>query len=218
MARDSRIRLDVLICETRIVGALIAAFVWPLACVRGTWFVLHRVAFATAASHLAAGAAILVLISFPTLMKRPVDRLRSHSTWSGAGAIVAASLIAFLILAEGAGAPWAILVAPFALATFGAALAEEAVFRRYLPDRLSDSLRCAGARPTVIAIAIVVIPQLSFALAHAENSAFTGANTREFARLFIAGVLYQGVTRVGGLSAAVGVHGALNLTIALAAR
>jgi membrane protease YdiL (CAAX protease family) len=215
MARDRRTRLDVLTGEARIAGALIVALGWPLLCVRVTWLVLHHLAFTTAASHLASGAAIMVLVAFATLTRRPVDRLRSPSTWSGAGVVVAASFAAFLILAEGAGAPWVILTAPFALATFAAALAEEAVFRSYLPDRLTDTLRRAGARPAVIAIAIVLIPQLSFALAHAENSAFTGANLREFAGLFIAGVLYQGVARVGGLWAAAGVHAALNLTIAL---
>lgn len=225
MARDRRTRLDVLTGEARIAGALmnqaricgalIAAFSWPLVCVRVTWLVLHHLAFTTAASHLASGAAIMMLVAFGTLTRRPVDRLRSRSTWSGAGVVVAASFAAFLILAESAGAPWAILVSPFALATFGAALAEEAVFRRYLPDRLTDALRRAGARPAVIAIAIVVIPQLSFALAHAENSAFTGANVREFAGLFLGGVLYQGVALVGGLWAAVAVHAALNLAIAV---
>ena len=217
MAGGVRLRLDILIGDARIGGALIAAFCLPLLCVRTTWLVLHRVAFATAATHLAAGATILLALAFATLVRHPIERLRSGSTWSAASAVVAASFVAFLILADSAGAPWGVLLAPFALATFAAALAEEAVFRRYLPDRLSDTLRQAGARPTVTAIAVVVIPQLSFALAHAENSAFTGARVSEFGTLFIAGVLYQGVKRVGGLWVAAGVHAALNLTIALAA-
>jgi membrane protease YdiL (CAAX protease family) len=217
MARGSRTRLDVLIGEARIVGALIVAFSWPLLCVRGTWVVLHRVAFATAASHLASGAAILFLISFATLVTRPVDRLRAPATWVGTVGVLVPSFISFLILAGAVGTPIAVLLAPFALATFAAALAEEAVFRRYLPDRLAAILRCAGARPAVSALAIVVIPQLSFAMAHAENSAFARAGVREFAGLFIGGVLYQAVTRVGGLWAAAAVHAALNLTIAIAA-
>jgi membrane protease YdiL (CAAX protease family) len=217
MADGARLRLDLLIGGARIAGALIAAFCLPVLCVRATWLVLQRVAFATAAAHLAAGATILLALSFATLVRHPIERLRSRSTWSAAGAVVAASLVAFLILAAGAGATSGGLFAPFALATFAAALAEEAVFRRYLPDRLADSLGRAGARPTLIAVAIVVIPQLSFALAHAENSAFVGASASELGSLFVAGVLYQGVARVGGLWVAAGVHGALNLTIALGA-
>jgi membrane protease YdiL (CAAX protease family) len=206
-----------LIGEARIVGALIVAFSWPLLCVRGTWFALRRVAFTTASSHIAAGAAMLVCVSFMTLVTRPVDRLRSPAIWIAAIGVVVPSLAAFLILAGVAGAPFAILLAPFALATFAAALAEETVFRRYLPDRLSGILRRQGARRAATACAIVVIPQLSFALAHAENSAFAHAGVRGFAGLFIGGVLYQGVTRVGGLWAAAAVHAALNVTIAMAA-
>lgn len=217
MARSRWIWPDVLIGEARIAGALIVAFVWPLLCVRVTWLVLHRIAFTTAASHLAGGAAILTLVSFATMVTAPVARLRSSATWIDATGVVVPSLAAFLILAGVAGASSAILLAPFALTTFAAALAEEAVFRRYLPDRLSDVLRREVARPALTACAIVVIPQLSFAMAHAENSAFSGASVREFAALFVGGMLFQWVARVGGLWAAAAVHAALNLLIALAA-
>ena len=218
MANGARLRLDVLSGEARIAGALIGAFSWPLLCVRGTWFVLHRFAFATAASHLAAGAALLFALAFVTLVRRSIDRLRSLSSWRGAGAVVVYSLAVFVVLAGAAGAPWAVMVAPIGLATLAAALSEEAVFRRYLPERLAESLNRAGAPPTLIAAASVVIPQLSFAVAHGENASYIGAGSREFASLFLAGVLYQGVARLGGLWAAAGVHGAINLTIAAATR
>jgi membrane protease YdiL (CAAX protease family) len=203
--------------EARIAGALIVALGWPLLCVRVTWLVLHRVvpATATATAQLTAGAGLMILVSFATLVTRPVDRLRSPATWIDATSVVVPSVVAFLILAATAGTPRAILLTPFAFATFAAALAEEAVFRQYLPARLASVLRGVKARPSLTAVAIVVIPQLSFAVAHAENSAFAGASGREFAGLFIGGVLYQGVARVGGLWAAAGVHAALNLTIAV---
>ena len=216
MARVIRTRVDVAIGEARIAGALVVAFSWPLLCVRVTWLVLHRVAFATAAAHLAGGAAILTLLSFATMVTAPIDRLRSGATWVDAASVVVPSLTGFLILAGVAGASSAILFAPFALTTFAAALAEEAVFRRYLPDRLSDVLRREVTRPALATIAIIVVPQLSFAMAHAENSAFSGATIREFGALFVGGMLFQGVARVGGLWAAAAVHAALNLLIALA--
>jgi len=205
---------DVLSVEARVAGALILAFGWPLLCVRVTWLLLHRFGFATVASHVAAGAAIFLTLSFATMVTQPVDRLRARTTWLGAGGTIVSALVAFVILAAVAGASSAILFGPFALATFVAALAEEAGFRVYLPDRLSYALRRAKTPPAAIAMAIMLIPQLSFAAAHANNSAFVHAGPLGFAALFVAGVLYQGLAHLGGLWAAAAVHAALNLTIA----
>ena len=212
-----RMRFDVLISEIRIAGALILAFSWPLLCVRATWWALHRLALHTAGVHLAAGATILGVVSYASLVRQPIDRLRVPGTWIGAIRITASAFGAFVLLAVAAPAPLAIIVAPFAVATFTAALAEEVVFRQYLPDRLSVLLRNTGTQPAVTSLANVAIPQLSFALAHMENPTFAGAGSGEFAELFIAGILYRGVTRVGGLWVAAAVHAALNLTIAIAA-
>lgn len=217
MARCIRARHNVLIGNAKIAGALIVAFIWPILCTRVTWAALHRVQAASATRHLVAGATIFAILSWVTLVAHPLDALRRPATCRRVGFFLAASLTAFLALTVAAGAPVWLVIGPFALATFIAAAAEEAVFRRYLPDRLSATLRRAGVRPAAIGMAAIAIPQLSFAAAHAESSAFFGAGTWEFAGLFLAGVLFQGLVRVGGLWSAAAIHAALNLIIALSA-
>jgi membrane protease YdiL (CAAX protease family) len=130
--------------------------------------------------------------------------------------VVVVAVIGFVALSVTTGVSILIAVAPFGLATFAAALAEEAVFRRYLPDWLSNALRRTGTAQRVAVLATLLVTQLTFAVAHAENSSFSAAGPREFAILFVTGILYCGIARVGGLWAAAAFHAALNLTIAIA--
>ena len=217
MAGGCRRWHDVLKADAAVVAALVTAFAWPLVCVRGTWWLLRALSFHSASTHLAVGGFILTTMSVATMTRHPVGRLRSPVAWRDAAGVISGGLIAFLVLAGGAGLPAAILFTPLAGATFAAALAEEVVFRRHLPTLLSDLLRRAQKGPAFTAISVLLIPQMAFAAAHAENSTFAGAHAGEFTTLFVGGILYQGVARVGGLWAATAVHAAINMTIAVAA-
>jgi membrane protease YdiL (CAAX protease family) len=62
--------------------------------------------------------------------------------------------------------------------------------------------------------ALLILPQISFSLAHAANPSFIAARPLEFLSLFAAGLLYCGLATVGGLGMAAAVHAAINLSIA----
>jgi membrane protease YdiL (CAAX protease family) len=98
------------------------------------------------------------------------------------------------------------VVGSVGLATLCAAFAEEVVFRRWIPQRL-------GLDDAPPSAALVILPQISFSLAHAANPSFIAARPVEFIALFVAGLLYSGLTRVGGLGMAAAVHGAINLAL-----
>jgi membrane protease YdiL (CAAX protease family) len=214
MATRRRVRCALLIPAARLAVPLVLAFVWPLACVRATWWALGRLPFHDVSTHLLIGASLFIAASLLTIVDRPIDRVRSPAVWFRAIAVFVTSAAGFAVLSVAAGLPVTLLVAPIAIATLAAAIAEEAVFRAYLPDRLSRSLRQAGTRPFVTSAIVLVIPQLAFAAAHAENAGFASAGMRTFVNLFVAGLLYRGVTKVCGLWAAAALHAALNLTIA----
>lgn len=216
MAARRRVRCELLNPAARIAVPLVLAFAWPLVLVRATWWALDRFAFHEMSAHLLLGSALLITVSFLALVAHPIDRLCSTATWRLALRVAGSSFVGFAILVSAANVRDARVVAPIALATFAAALAEEAVFRAYLPNWLACSLRRAGTRPALASIAVLMIPQLAFAAAHAENSGFASAGLRAFGGLFVAGLLYRVLTRVGGLWMAAAVHAALNLTIALA--
>jgi membrane protease YdiL (CAAX protease family) len=217
VAARRRVRCELLNPAARVAVPLVLAFAWPLAVVRATWWVLDRLALHDVSAHLFAGAALLMTVSFLTMASHPIDRFCSIAAWRRAFAVVVAGTCGFAILCTAAGLPATILIAPIAVSTFAAALAEEAVFRMYVPDQISLALRRAAARPAVASIAVLLIPQLAFAAAHAENAGFASASLRTFGGLFVAGLLYCGVSRVAGLWAAAALHAALNLTIAVAA-
>jgi membrane protease YdiL (CAAX protease family) len=216
VAARRRVRNQLLNPAARLAVTLILAFVWPLACVRAIWWVLDRFAFHRLSTHLFAGATLLMTLSFFTVVSHPIDRARSMATWRRALAVVFATAFGYAILCTAARLPVRLIAAPIAISTFAAALAEEAVFRMYLPDQLSLALRRASTRPAVASIVVLLIPQLAFAAAHAENAGFASAGWRTFGGLFVAGLLYRGLTTVSGVWAAAAVHAALNLTIALA--
>ena len=70
--------------------------------------------------------------------------------------------------------------------------------------------RLLATIPLLFLVSLVV-----FALVHATNPSFIAARPAEFAALFAAGILYQGIASYGGLAMAAAVHGALNLSIAI---
>jgi membrane protease YdiL (CAAX protease family) len=215
---DSRRRFHVLIRVAPGVGALVFAFVWPLVCVRATWWILNAIAFQSASAHLLAAAAIITGLSFLTMVNGSVGQLRRLASWRDTVRITALAYATFLMLAVTGGWPVHLALSRFTAATFAAGLAEEAVFRRYLPERLAGMLQRCRLNQTAMALAGVTVSQLSFAVAHAQNSTFAGAGGREFIVLFLGGMLYFAVARTEGLWAAGGLHGAINLMIAFAAR
>ena len=216
MASCCRVRNQLLNPAAGLAATLALAFVWPLACVRAIWWVLDRFPLHDVSAHLLIGALLLVTLSFLVTASHPLARVCSVVTWPRVFAVVAPATLGFAVLCSAARLPATTLMTPIAIATFAAAMAEEAVFRRHLPDQLSLALRLAGTRPGVASIAVLLIPQLAFAAAHAENAGFASAGLRTFGGLFVTGLLYRGLTRMSGLWVAVSVHSALNLTIALA--
>ncbi len=201
--------------RSRAAAAVGIGLAWPVGCVAMTWQLLRWTGVTSVSAHLFAGATMLTLLSALTLVDGLRDRVRAFGTWMAELGSVARGLILFVVLAAAARLPLRVVATTFAFATFSAALAEEVVFRRWLPRWLASSLRRARAGPAQAWLAASAVAQLSFAAAHCLNRDLISTTGRqEFVRLFIIGLLYHGVAGLYGLWVAAGLHAALNLTLA----
>jgi len=180
------------------------AIVWPLVIVHLAWWALDHLPIQSPVVHVITGAGLLMAASFACIARRDPDLDRS--AWQETVTRLATTTAGFVALSVWAGIPIEKVVGAIGIATLCAAFAEEIVFRRWIPGRI----RRDDARPRA---ALLILPQISFSLAHAANPSFVAARPNEFLSLFLAGLLYTGLARIGGLGMAAAVHGALNLAL-----
>jgi hypothetical protein len=171
--------------------------------VRISWWALDQLPIRSLELHILAGASLLIIGSYFAFGTRSFW----EQSMTDAGA---ATLAGFVVLAITARIPALVVFAPLGVVTLVAAGAEEIVFRRWIPDRLTDALGSGH----VASAAVLLLSQLAFSLVHATNPSFVAARPMEFVALFAAGILYRGIASYGGIAMAAAVHGALNLSIA----
>ena len=160
-------------------------------------------------SVLASVACFAVLAAL--LLGAPAARVTRRTA-----ARVAACMLAFvaiaLLLARHRMPVDALVLATF----FGAALAEEAVFRAWLPRRLAVAMGDSGMSGWRAELAAVVAAQAIFALGHVLPLSPDSAThaLSDLPRLFAIGCLYTLLVRECGVWAAALVHGAMNVAVA----
>ena len=203
MALGDRGRHALLIGRQTIAAIVIGAAL-PFVVVRLSWWMLERLPIGSPELHILTGALLLIIGAHFVLVAR---RTPHPSSPLKVGPALSA-LAGFIALAIVARIPALAVVAPLGLVTLAAAGAEEIVFRRWLPDRLSETLGSGVAASTVV----LLLSQLAFSLVHATNPSFVAARPMEFVALFAAGILYRGIASYGGIAMAAAVHGALNLS------
>lgn len=103
------------------------------------------------------------------------------------------------------------------LALYVGAVAEELIFRVFLPNQLARRLRSAQFPVRLARCFAFILPQLAFASSHAllQDGFVFDMTGREFLRLFTAGLLYSEIVVIAGLGVACGIHAALNLHLHL---
>jgi len=179
------------------------AIAWPLVIVRLAWWVLDRLPIQSPSWHIVTGASLLTGGSLVLIARW--DPELNRSAWMETATRLSATAAGFVALSVWAGISIGKILGGIGIATLCAAFAEEIVFRRWIPRRLG-----LDAPPRA---ALVILPQISFSLAHAANPSFLAARPMEFVSLFLAGLLYTGLAQVGGLGMAAAVHGALNFAL-----
>ena len=193
----------------------VAGMVWPVGATALTWWALRRARIDVVGVHLAIGATIFALLAAlamggdPMRHQAPAERLVRVSMFLASAAGV------FLLSSQIGGIPLHACASSFAAGTFVAALSEEVVFRSILPRWLRSNLRATVVSGRIAWFGASVASQISFAAAHyvARDAHLTPQTATEFARLVAIGLSLQATAKLFGLSAAVGGHAALNLSL-----